>query len=78
MDYTFAPYKSPALESMTFSLIVKRLIQIGYPETFKKFTYNPIFPVRGLWFDYLYGNLLKVDGFGNILVAVHGFHFMTS
>lgn len=43
MDYTFAPYKSPALESTTFDLIVKRLIQIGYPETFKKFTYNPIF-----------------------------------
>lgn len=36
-----------------------------------------MFPVRGLWLDKLYGNLLKVDGFGNILVAIHGFRFMT-
>jgi 5'-nucleotidase len=61
---------------MAFDLIVKRLIEIGYPESFKDFKYNPIFPVRGLWYDYLYGNLLKVDGFGNILVAVHGFYFL--
>ncbi|CAD5215734.1 unnamed protein product [Bursaphelenchus okinawaensis] len=76
MDYTLAEYKSPALEEMTFGLVVQRLIDIGYPEQFKKFKYNPIFPVRGLWFDYHYGNLLKVDGFGNILVAVHGFNFL--
>ncbi|CAD5221688.1 unnamed protein product [Bursaphelenchus xylophilus] len=76
MDYTLAEYKSPALEEMTFGLVVQRLIDIGYPEDFKKFKYNPIFPVRGLWFDYLYGNLLKVDGFGNILAAVHGFRFL--
>lgn len=31
---------------------------------------------RGLWFDTLYGNLLKVDAYGNILVAVHGFEFL--
>lgn len=60
----------------TFDLIVKRLIAIGYPEGFNKFTYNPIFPVRGLWFDYVYGNLLKVDGFGNIMSAIHGFNFL--
>jgi len=32
---------------------------------------------RGLWFDGLYGNLLKVDAFGNILLAAHGFKFLT-
>lgn len=31
---------------------------------------------RGLWFDTLYGNLLKVDAYGNILVCVHGFEFL--
>jgi 5'-nucleotidase len=70
-------YKSPDFESMAFDLIVNRMISIGYPEDLKKFVYNPIFSVRGLWFDQLYGNLLKVDGFGNILVAVHGFDFLT-
>lgn len=77
MDYTLAVYKSPQMESMSFRLIVDRMISIGYPEEFASFEYNPIFPVRGLWFDYIYGNLLKVDGFGNILVAVHGFYFLT-
>ncbi|KAI1722653.1 5' nucleotidase family domain-containing protein [Ditylenchus destructor] len=77
MDYTLAVYKSPQMESMSFRLIVDRMISIGYPEEFASFEYNPIFPVRGLWFDYVYGNLLKVDGFGNILVAVHGFYFLT-
>jgi 5'-nucleotidase len=59
-----------------FDRVVERLISIGYPEDLRKFHYHPNFPVRGLWFDHLYGNLLKVDGFGNILVGVHGFHFM--
>ncbi|XP_059171336.1 cytosolic purine 5'-nucleotidase-like isoform X2 [Physella acuta] len=30
----------------------------------------------GLWFDKTYGNLLKVDSHGNILVCVHGFQFL--
>ena len=36
-----------------------------------------MFSIRGLWFDTYYGNLLKVDGFGNILVAVHGLRFLS-
>ncbi|KAG2462535.1 5NTC nucleotidase, partial [Polypterus senegalus] len=32
--------------------------------------------VGGLVFDTMYGNLLKVDAYGNILVCVHGFNFM--
>lgn len=71
-------YKSPETEKMAFDLIVDRMIAMGYPTDLKKFEYNPIFPVRGLWFDYIYGNLLKVDCFGNILVAVHGFHFLSA
>ena len=31
---------------------------------------------RGLWFDTLYGNLLKVDPYGNILVCLQGFRFL--
>ena len=32
---------------------------------------------RGLWYDKLYGNLLKVDAHGNILTVVHGFKFLS-
>ena len=77
MDYTLAVYKSPDFESMAFDLIVNRLISLGYPEDLKELKYNPIFPVRGLWFDMIYGNLLKVDGFGNILIGCHGLSFLT-
>jgi hypothetical protein len=31
----------------------------------------------GLWCDKLYGNLLKVDAYGNILTVVHGFKFLS-
>lgn len=49
---------------------------MGYPKEILQFEYDPSFPVRGLWFDTLYGNLLKVDAYGNILTCVHGFEFL--
>lgn len=35
-----------------------------------------LYLLRGLVFDTMYGNLLKVDTYGNILVCVHGFNFL--
>lgn len=76
MDYTLAEYKSPQYEQLGFNLVKERLIDMGYPEEIRAFEYDPSFPIRGLWFDSLYGNLLKVDAYGNILVCVHGFEFL--
>jgi len=76
MDYTLAEYKSPQCEELGFNLIKERLVTMGYPKDILQFCYDPAFAVRGLWFDTLYGNLLKVDAYGNILVAVHGFEFL--
>lgn len=76
MDYTLAEYKSPQFETLGFNLLKERMLTIGYPEEIKEFEYDPTFSTRGLWFDRLYGNLLKVDGFGNILVCIHGFKFL--
>lgn len=76
MDYTLAEYKSPQYEKLSFSFLKKRLMALGYPQEIMKFEYDPSFPIRGLWFDTLYGNLLKVDAYGNILVCVHGFRFL--
>ncbi|XP_059099517.1 cytosolic purine 5'-nucleotidase-like isoform X1 [Tigriopus californicus] len=76
MDYTLAEYKSPQFEILGFKMLVDRLVEIGYPDIIQDFEYDPTFPIRGLWFDTLHGNLLKVDGFGNILVCVHGFEFL--
>ncbi|KAM9726680.1 5'-nucleotidase, cytosolic IIa isoform 1-T3 [Menidia menidia] len=76
MDYTLAVYKSPEYESLGFQLTVDRLVSIGYPQELLNFVYDPAFPTRGLVFDTMYGNLLKVDTYGNILVCVHGFSFL--
>uniref|UniRef100_A0A8C6UPB7 5'-nucleotidase, cytosolic IIb n=1 Tax=Neogobius melanostomus TaxID=47308 RepID=A0A8C6UPB7_9GOBI len=76
MDYTLAVYKSPEYESLGFELTVERLVSIGYPQELLSFVYDPAFPTRGLIFDTMYGNLLKVDAYGNILVCVHGFNFL--
>ncbi|CAH0552528.1 unnamed protein product [Brassicogethes aeneus] len=76
MDYTLAEYKSPEYEKLGFDLVKEHMVSIGYPQEILEFEYDPTFSVRGLWFDTHYGNLLKVDAYGNILVAVHGFEFI--
>ncbi|KAM3600082.1 uncharacterized protein V6R79_017108 [Siganus canaliculatus] len=76
MDYTMAMYKSPDYESLGFELIRDRLVSIGYPHEILRYTYDPSFPTRGLVIDTTYGNLLKVDSNGNILVCSRGFHFL--
>ncbi|KAG1665190.1 Cytosolic purine 5'-nucleotidase [Nymphon striatum] len=76
MDYTLAEYKSPQYEALGFNLVKKHLVFLGYPQAILDFEYDPTFPVRGLWFDALYGNLLKVDAYGNILSCVRGFKFL--
>lgn len=76
MDYTLAVYKSPEYEEMGFEAIIDRLVNIGYPEEMRDYEYDPSFPVRGLWFDKEFGNLLKCDSYGHIMVCVHGFHFL--
>ncbi|XP_037548341.1 5'-nucleotidase, cytosolic II, like 1 [Nematolebias whitei] len=76
MDYTLAMYKSPDYESMGFELIRDRMVSVGYPHEILRYTYDPSFPTRGIVVDTKYGNLLKVDSNGNILVCTHGFHFL--
>ncbi|KAM9841071.1 5'-nucleotidase, cytosolic II, like 1 isoform 2-T2 [Aulostomus maculatus] len=78
MDYTLAVYKSPEYESLGFELLRDRLVSIGYPHEILRYTYDPSFPTRGLVIDTTYGNLLKVDSNGNILVCSHGFYFFQS
>lgn len=76
MDYTLAMYKSPDYEELAFGLLLERLVGIGYPREVQAYEYDPAFPARGLVFDALYGNLLKVDSHGNLLVCAHGFRFL--
>jgi len=72
MDYTLAVYKSPQYEELALRLIAEELVKSGYPEEILNYQYDPGFCARGLLFDNIYGNLLKIDSHGNILVASHG------
>uniref|UniRef100_A0A3Q3GG74 5'-nucleotidase, cytosolic II, like 1 n=1 Tax=Labrus bergylta TaxID=56723 RepID=A0A3Q3GG74_9LABR len=76
MDYTMAIYTSPDYESMGFEMIRDKMVSIGYPHEILRYTYDPSFPTRGLVIDTKYGNLLKVDSNGNILICSHGFRFL--
>ncbi|XP_025032206.1 cytosolic purine 5'-nucleotidase-like [Python bivittatus] len=76
MDYTLAMYQSPDYEELAFKLLLERLVSIGYPHEILEYKYDPAFPTRGLIFDAQYGNLLKVDSHGNLLVCAHGFRFL--
>ncbi|KAI4460208.1 nucleotidase domain-containing [Holotrichia oblita] len=75
-SYFLDEYISPEYEKLGFNLVKERMVGIGYPQEILEFEYDPSFAVRGLWFDAVYGNLLKVDAYGNILVCVHGFEFL--
>ncbi|XP_040849291.1 5'-nucleotidase domain-containing protein 4 [Ochotona curzoniae] len=77
MDYTLAAYKSPAYETLAFELLLERLVCVGYPHEILRYTYDPAFATRGLVFDALYGNLLKVDAYGNVLLGLHGLTFLS-
>jgi len=77
MDYTLAVYKSPQYEKLGYDLIIDHLIKQGYPSKLANYSFDSSFVVRGLLFDRKMGNLLKIDGFGNILVAWHGFSPLT-
>ncbi|KAF2077245.1 hypothetical protein CYY_001434 [Polysphondylium violaceum] len=72
MDYTLAVYNSPDFEELAYDMVIDKLIQIGYPKSIKKLKYDPNFPIRGLFLDKELGNLLKIDGFGNIIICIHG------
>ena len=76
MDYTLAEYKAEEYETLGFNMVKDRLIEIGYPPEIANIQYDRKWPVRGLWWDNTHGNLLKVDGFGNILFVCHGLKFL--
>jgi len=72
MDYTLASYNSPAYESLTYDLITEQLVKMGYPKEISELSYDPSFPIRGIYFDKVLGHLIKVDSFGSIVKCMYG------
>ena len=76
MDYTLCEYISPHFDELAFTLAKQWMVDnCSYAKDIIGINYDPSFPVRGLWFDRLAGNLLKVDQFGKILECYHGFRY---
>ena len=76
MDYTLCEYISPNFDQLGSDLTQKYLVEnLGYSSDILNIKYDPDFAVRGLWFDRLHGNLLKVDQVGEILQCFHGFRY---
>lgn len=72
MDYTLATYDSVALDRLAFSLAVRNLRAMGYPELVGALEYRPGSTIRGLVVDKELGNVLKMDQYGFVSVVVHG------
>lgn len=73
MDYTLALYKWPAYSEALFMYALDAFVGMEYPKELGALKYDIGFPVRGLWFDTVYGTFVKVDSFGNILMCVLGY-----
>ena len=77
MDYTLALYKWPAYSEALFMYALDAFVEMDYPKELGALKYDIGFPVRGLWFDTVYGTFVKVDSFGNILMCVLGYQQKT-
>jgi hypothetical protein len=69
LDYTLALYNS-TFDRLTYSLLVKGLIGMGYPAELQDLPYDDSFIVRGLLVDKRRGNFIQMDRSANVLVCI--------
>ncbi|XP_013385820.1 5'-nucleotidase domain-containing protein 1 [Lingula anatina] len=79
LDHTLAKYKVPEMMSLSFDAVVQYLVkEKGYDEDLcRPFSEDEDFCTKGLIYDKIKGNFLKLDENGKILRASHGTRFMT-
>jgi HAD superfamily 5'-nucleotidase-like hydrolase len=73
MDYTLALYKPEEFEVLAYSETLKKLVNVGYPESILKWTFDTADMIRGLAIDKHRGNIIKLDRHRYVKVAYHGF-----
>jgi HAD superfamily 5'-nucleotidase-like hydrolase len=74
MDHTLIRYNSEAFESLSYSIMLNKLIKRGYPEVIKNLEFSFEHAIRGLVIDRKKGNLLKVSRHCAIRASYHGNH----
>jgi HAD superfamily 5'-nucleotidase-like hydrolase len=73
MDHTLVRYHSEAFEEMTFYEVLKKLVIMKkYPSEIQNFKFDYDKVVRGLVFDIVRGNLLKLSLYGEVKMGLHG------
>ncbi|MDX2051408.1 MAG: HAD-IG family 5'-nucleotidase [Polyangiaceae bacterium] len=72
MDYTLAIYDQAAMDALSVSLTVEKLIERGYPRSLSECSYDTRFPIRGLVVDKVQGHVLKMDRYKAIQKGYHG------
>jgi HAD superfamily 5'-nucleotidase-like hydrolase len=73
MDYTLVRYDSEAFESMTYTEIKKKLVELlKYPKEVKDLEFKFDYAIRGLVIDKPNGNVLKLSTYSKVKMAFHG------
>ncbi len=72
MDYTLAIYDQRAMDELSISATMEKLVKRGYPEIVKTVKHPIDFPVRGLLIDKKHGHILKMDRYKFVNKAFHG------
>ncbi|MCA9707963.1 MAG: hypothetical protein KDK70_19075, partial [Myxococcales bacterium] len=72
MDYTLAIYRQEAIEALSLSCTIDKLVARGYPEALRQTDADPSFAIRGLMVDKRLGNVMKMDRHGYVGRAYHG------
>jgi 5'-nucleotidase len=70
LDYTLVHYNVRAWEGRAYEHIKRRLLELSWPV--EGLVFEPALVMRGLVVDTQLGNLLKVDRFGFVKMALHG------
>ena len=61
MDYTLARYRIDALDALVVEIALSKLVERGYPESFRSLAVDPGMAARGLLIDLRLGHILKMD-----------------
>jgi len=73
MDYTLAIYDQLAMDELSITATIDKLLLRGYPESIADIPHATDFPVRGLLIDKRYGHILKIDRYKSVGKGYHGF-----
>lgn len=78
MDHTLVRYHSEIFEELAFKVVLDKLVKLkNYPEEILDFEFDYTKVVRGLVFDKVRGNVLKLSRYSEVKMGIHGLNPLT-